>query len=178
MIVRRVAETGLSEHQALTDAVTSVQGTRAAGFSIQMLFPLSSKRGTLLDWAGRHGLWSPPSLWTLVAALSVCVEDGLAEDGTGDLDISWFNPDVGDVVRARPDGCPACRPMLIDTLRAFRLHPGPAALEAALTWSGCGCRRPPEPDPPQVTYRERLAEIAARWEAEADPTAARPASAG
>lgn len=169
---------GLSEHQAFVDAAASVRGTRTAGFSIQMLFPLSAKRGTLLDWAGCRGLWSPPSLWTLVAALSACVEEGLAEDGTGDLDISWFNPDIGSIVRARPDGCPACRPMLIDTLRAFRLRPGPDALDAAVTWSGCSCRRRSEPDAPETSYRERLAEVLARWEAEGVPAAARAASAG
>ncbi len=159
---------GLSPREAYLDTLASVRGARAAGFRTQMVFPLSAKAGTLLGWAHEQGLWEPPSLWMLVRLLSECADDALDSEGNGDLDISWFNPQVDDVVQSRPDGCERCRPMLVEALSAFRLSARSASLRAVDGWDGCACAArtddvlAAENGPGHL---ERLAEVAARWAA-------------
>lgn len=160
---------GLTHAAAYTDTVASVRGTRAAGFTTQMVFPLSAKTGTLLGWAHGQGLWEAPTLWMLIRVLAECTAEGEATGRSRDLDISWYNPGLEGVIRSRPDGCTACRPVLVDVLEAFRLEPSAATLSPALGWSGCDCPartdRMLEPSPRDPAYRDRLVEIADRWDA-------------
>jgi len=163
---------GLSPAEAHRDTVTSVSGTRRAGFITPMVFPLSAKSGTLLGWAHDRGLWDPPTLWMLVRVLFECALQGEAEGRPPDLDISWFNPAPDDVIRSRPDGCSSCRQVLLDTLVAFRLDPLSDRLSDALEWRGCDCPQrtaellagPIGPGHPEGSgYRDRLAAVAAEW---------------
>ncbi|MFE4171577.1 hypothetical protein ACFRR7_05875 [Streptomyces sp. NPDC056909] len=156
---------GLSPAEAYEDTLATIRGTRAARFAIQMLFPLSAKQGSLLGWAHEQGLWEPPSLWLLIRALWTATVEAYAADEAGDLSLSWYNPQVGEVVTARPDSCPVCRPMLIDTLKAFALTPSADSLGEAARWDRCGCRSRAERDltEDQGGYQERLEAIAARW---------------
>lgn len=156
---------GLSHNQAYQDTLASVRGTRDAGFATQMVFPLSAKSGTLLGWAYDNGMWEPPSLWTLVQVLSKYLADGRTG---GDIDVSWFDPGIDRVVRTRPDGCSACRPVLVSVFNAIRLNPVPASLDAANAWRGCDCPQMTEelltPAPTEPSYQERLSGIMERWE--------------
>lgn len=160
---------GLSQREAYDDALDSVRGVRQAGFTTPMVFPLSAKSGTLLGFAAEQGLWEPPTLWMLIRVLATAAAENAAPDQRSDLSISWFDPEVDDVVRRRPDGCDACRPFLVETLHAFRADPRPATLAAALAWDGCDCPARtdaalavPADDP---GYLARLVEIADRWQA-------------
>jgi len=151
---------GLSPREAYRDARSSIAGTRAAGFTIQMLFPLCAKRGTLLGWAETAGLWSPPPLWMLIFLLA---ESGLPDRGVDDLDVSWYNPPISAVVRRRPDGCEECRPALVETLDRFRTEPSLSRIESMLDWRRCDCpiRARELMHRDEVgTWAERLADIA------------------
>jgi len=153
---------GLSAGEAFRDSIASVIGTRDAGFSSQMVFPLSAKSGTLLGFAHDRGLWQPPSLWSLIRVLVEAERTG----GDFDLHVSWFNPDVDDVVRARPDCCEKCRPVVVSALRRIQSRFDGDYLAELLQWRGCDCLRRADD---QVAaddgrdYRDRLAEILDRW---------------
>lgn len=154
---------GLSYREAYQDTLASVRGTRAAGFSTQMVFPLSAKSGTLLGWAHDQGCWEPPSLWMLVRLLV----EALGDDA-GDVDVSWFDPSIDRVVRTRPDGCARCRPTLIAGFEAVRLEPRPESLDRVLDWDGCDCPAESDrgllPSADRGRFEERLARIAELWE--------------
>jgi radical SAM enzyme (TIGR01210 family) len=160
---------GLTHAAAYADTVASVRGTREAGFSTQLVFPLSAKAGTLLGWAHDEGLWQPPTLWMLMRVLADCIAEGQSTGHNFDLDISWYNPKLEGVIHSRPDGCAACRPMLIDVCERFRVEPTAATLEPTLNWSGCDCPAQTSQrltaSPADQRYRERLAEIVERWDA-------------
>jgi hypothetical protein len=134
-----------------------------------MVFPLSAKAGSLLGWAQTQGLWEPPSLWMLVSLLAECLDDAAGDDELADLDISWFNPEVKDVIQSRPDGCATCRPRLVEALTAFRFEPKRAVLKEVLDWQGCECRervaRSLASGPEDRRYLDRLQDVAVRWEA-------------
>jgi hypothetical protein len=155
---------GLSHHQAYRDTLASVRGTRDAGFGTQMIFPLSAKSETLLGWAHDNGMWEPPSLWTLVRVLSEFLGD---EHAGGDVDVSWYDPGIDRVIRTRPDGCAACRPILIKAFNAIRLDPVSSSLNAVSVWKGCDCPDLTEDmltyDPAELTFQERLSRIMSRW---------------
>lgn len=160
---------GLTDAAAYADALTTVRGTRMAGFSTQIVFPLSAKEGSLVGWAHSQGLWQPPTLWMLIRVLAECIAEGKATGHEHDLDISWYNPKLDDVLHSRPDGCAACRPLLIDVLERFRLEPTAAILGPARDWRGCDCKQEADrrlrPSQKDERYRERLLEIAERWDA-------------
>lgn len=155
---------GLSAAEACSDTLATVCATRAAGFPIQMLFPLSAKSGSLLGWAYQRQLWEPPGLWQFLTVLhQSALEFGDAET---DLDISWFNPQISPVVLARPDSCEACRPVLVDALRSFRTLPSASSLSAALDWTGCECQHRAQAALKDSTgggYLHRLQAIAEQW---------------
>ncbi|WP_198141683.1 hypothetical protein [Micromonospora sp. ATCC 39149] len=162
---------GLSPREAYLDTLAGVRGARAAGYRTQMVFPLSAKAGTLLGWAHDQGLWDPPTLWMLVRLLAECADDATDSDGYGDLDISWYNPELDDVVQSRPDSCERCRPVLVESLSAFRLRPRADALAPATAWDSCPCpdrtdRLLTDPDP--LDYLDRLVAVADRWAGQGD----------
>lgn len=166
----------LSQREAYDDAVASVRGARAAGFTTQMVFPLSAKAGTLLGWAAEQGLWQPPTLWLLIRVLAeVSADAGTARSS---MSISWFDAELSDVVKIRPGACDVCRPFLVRALNEFRADPRRSSLDAAMAWRGCGC---PEQTDALLTepaddpgYLARLVEIARRWQAShPDPDARR-----
>ncbi|MEO3930166.1 hypothetical protein ABGB07_40910 [Micromonosporaceae bacterium B7E4] len=159
---------GLSHGEAYRDTLSGVDGCRAAGFSAQMVFPLSAKSNTLLGWAHAQGLWEPPSLWMLIRLLAQDARREARPDGRFDLHISWFNPSIGDIVRARPDCCDVCRPLVVDTLAAVQSIPDRRMLDEVLRFDKCGCperaaRKVAEDD--GRTYVDRLTEVLERWDA-------------
>jgi radical SAM enzyme (TIGR01210 family) len=155
----------LSQREAFQDAVDSVRGARAGGYTTQMVFPLSAKEGTLLGWAADRGMWQPPTLWMLIRVLRAAIDD---TDALSDLSISWFDPDLNDIVRQRPDGCALCRDFVLETLQAFRADPRVASLEPALQWRGCDCPRRTDEllaeDPADPGWRARLEQTARVWQ--------------
>ncbi|MFC5833579.1 hypothetical protein [Nonomuraea insulae] len=158
---------GLSHREAFGDTLASVRGARAAGFTTQMVFPLSAKTGTLLGWAHGHGLWEPPSLWMLLRLLAEGADDDADGERPGDLSISWFAPDLDEVVRSRPDGCEVCRPAVVDALNRFRVTPRSRTLREILDWRGCDCHARAIGTLSQDDgegYLTRLTRIAELWE--------------
>jgi radical SAM enzyme (TIGR01210 family) len=156
---------GLSQREAYEDTLSSVRGARQAGYHTQMVFPLSAKAGTLLAWAADRGLWTPPSLWTLVYVLAEAAAD---EDDVSGVSISWFDTELNDVVKLRPDACAACRPFLLDVLNEFRATPRSQSLARAFEWQGCDCpqraRADLAPDPDDPGYLSRLRRLAKLWQ--------------
>jgi radical SAM enzyme (TIGR01210 family) len=158
----------LSQREAYEDALASVRGARAAGFTTQMVFPLCAKAGTLLGWAAEQGMWCPPTLWMLVRVLAAGIRPDAPRGAPSDLSISWFDPEISDVVQVRPDGCDRCRALLLRTLRDFRADARPDTLDEALSWRGCPC--PDQTDSAIAAtaddpgYLTRLAAVAQRWQ--------------
>lgn len=56
----------LTPAEAVDDAVRSIQECLDAGANSVVLFPCHVKEHTLCDWLYRRGLYTPPSLWTVV----------------------------------------------------------------------------------------------------------------
>lgn len=170
---------GLTQREAYDDALASVRGARAAGYTTQMLFPLSAKSGTLLGWAHEHDMWEPPTLWMLVRLLAEAADDAADDERPGDVSISWFAPEIDTVVRSRPDGCRRCRPALLEALDRFRVTPRKSTLREILAWNGCDC--PARTDRALCDgvdgrgYLVRLAEIAERWTSGISPLQVLPA---
>lgn len=167
---------GLSQREAYDDTLAGVRAARAAGYTTQMIFPLSAKSGTLLGWAHDEGHWQPPTLWMLVRLLAECADDTATGDAPGDLSLSWFDPKLNDVVQARPDACVRCRPVLVEALSAFRVFPRSRSLAPLLDWHGCDC---PDrtadalrPRRPHDRYPDRVRAIADHWLATHPTTAA------
>jgi radical SAM enzyme (TIGR01210 family) len=159
---------GLTDAAAFADTVATVRGTRAAGFLTQIVFPLSAKAGTLLGWAHDQGLWAPPTLWMLVRVLEECLAGAPMNGPISDMDISWYNPNLEGVIQSRPDGCPRCRPMLIEVMEKFRLEPNTDTLRTALDWTGCDCLAQADrlltPSSRDAAWRTDLVAIADRWD--------------
>ncbi|MDW5329533.1 hypothetical protein [Plantactinospora sp. KLBMP9567] len=159
---------GLSHREAYRDALSGVAGSRAAGFTTQMVFPLSAKAGTLLGWVHAQGMWEPPSLWMLIRLL---VEDARRNGGPDDrfdLHISWFNPSIGDVVQARPGCCDICRPLVVEALATIQSTPDRRVLDDLLRYDRCACPQLAEQKLAHDdgrTYLDRLTEVMERWEA-------------
>ncbi|GGZ09114.1 hypothetical protein GCM10010300_61270 [Streptomyces olivaceoviridis] len=159
---------GLSQKEAYDDTLAGIRDARAAGYTTQMVFPLSAKSGTLLGWAHEQGMWEPPTLWMLVRLLARTADDKARDDEAGDLSISWFAPVIDEVVRSRPDGCDRCRPAVYEALNEFRDYPRAEKLAEIAGWDGCDCpRRTAEllsgDSDAQRDFRSRLRRIAARW---------------
>ncbi len=169
---------GLSQREAYGDAMDSVRGARGAGFTTQMVFPLCAKAGTLLGWAAEQGMWRPPTLWMLIRVLAAGAAEHAAGGTRSDLSISWFDPEISDIVRIRPDGCDRCRPLLVGALHDFRADPRQATLQEVLSWRECPCPARTDAALSQDTddpgYRSRLEAVAQRWQAASPETARRP----
>ena len=115
---------------------------------------------------------TPPSRTRLVEEPGSRTEVVRGADGEFDLHVSWFNPDVDDVVRARPDCCDACRPTVIRALRSIQLRFDLDLLDDLLRWNGCDCPRVAAERVAREdgrTYLDRITEVLRRWEDEQRP---------
>lgn len=125
----------LAPHEALADAVDSIEWAVAHGAEQAMLFPIHVKANTVVEHLWRQGRYRPPSLWLVAEALV-----RLSSRASSSCQVAWYRalPDADGVV-ASPGGCPRCERHLLRALDAFRHH-GDRSVLQDLVGQGCSCR--------------------------------------
>ena len=117
----------LSCYEAIEDCAKSARWALSRGSDECVIFPVHVKRGTLVEWLWRRGMYSPPSLWSLVAVLN-----DLGPTLAPRVTISWHKTykvktncgeldpltDLGYL--ASPGTCPTCQGKVIGLLDTFR----------------------------------------------------------
>jgi len=123
--------------EAIDDAVGSVEWAFAHGADLALVFPMHVKEYTLLNWLYRRGLYSPPSLWSLIEVLERLDSSLIAK-----VSISWYRDDYGaDIgIVASPTTCPECQEEVLLALDEFRAEATPEAVEK-LRQLRCECRQ-------------------------------------
>lgn len=119
---------------AIDDAVKAAQKAIDSGIDACVLFPLHVRRWTVLEWLWRHGLYTPPSLWSLVEAIL-----RINQGRQGQVSTAWYrdynegNPAAVAAmpVLASPASCPRCQLRLLAALDTYRDQGDTDALEAA-----------------------------------------------
>jgi radical SAM enzyme (TIGR01210 family) len=136
----------LSPREAIEDAVQTVQWALAHGTDNCTVFPVHVKRWTLLEWLWKHGLYSPPSLWSLIEVLTR-LGPSLARRVT----ISWYkiysekvawgeldaNAELGYL--CSPSTCVLCQPRVISLLDEYR-NTNDYGVILALKNMDCACK--------------------------------------
>ncbi len=145
----------LTPVEAIEDATRSVKWALGHGADLAVVFPMHVKPHTLLRWLHDRGLYSPPSLWSLIEVLAR-IEPELLPRAT----ISWHRnnngPAAGSVVS--PTTCERCRERVLAMLDRFREEPSVATL-ADLRSQECKCKERWREDIlrlPEVTLPERV----------------------
>jgi len=126
----------LTEREAVDDAVRTVEWALVKGADLAIVFPMHVKHGTLLEWLHVRGLYSPPSLWSLVEVLRSLEPTLLPR-----VNISWHRSDYGNDpgVVVSPTTCPACENRVLAALDTYRATPTRAAI-LELAALDCTCR--------------------------------------
>ena len=137
----------LSPSEAIEDAITSIKWAFALGVEMAVVFPTHVKQWTLLEWLWERGLYSPPSLWSLVEVL-VSLGPHLASRVT----ISWYKlynqvSDEGVTQDPKnvlgyldsPATCVVCQPRVIGLLDTFR-NTNDFEILRALANTDCECK--------------------------------------
>lgn len=138
----------LDAEEAIRDAVATVHWAFRQGVNECVLFPVHVKQGTLVDWLWRRGMYSPPSLWSLVEVLR-----RLGKDLASRVTISWYKayqPETSAMSAApaasygcvrSPTTCEACIPEVMGLLDAYR-STGDFDLIRRLDVFSCECKNP------------------------------------
>jgi radical SAM enzyme (TIGR01210 family) len=104
----------LDEREALEDTETTVRWALANGAEEVCLFPCHVKLWTQVHLLFQHGLYKPPSLWSMVEVLS-----RLGKSVGPRIELAWLTSlDAFNVV-ASPEVCAQCHGKLIGGLNAF-----------------------------------------------------------
>lgn len=117
----------LSPLEAINDTVSTVKWALSHGTDTCVVFPIHVKQWTLAEWLWKHGMYSPPSLWSLVDVLT-----RLGPSLANRVTVSWYKvyrekvpgreldpvEELGYL--ASPSTCPLCYPTVINLLDAFR----------------------------------------------------------
>jgi len=131
----------LNEATAVDDAVRAAQKVIDAGIETCVLFPLHVRRWTVLEWLWRRGLYTPPSLWSLVSAIQQIDQRRLRQVST-----AWYRDynESNDAARAvmpvlaSPGACPNCERRLMVALDEYRDKGSIQALNEAVAIP-CDC---------------------------------------
>ena len=75
----------LSPREAIEDTVETVRWAIEQGTDSAVIFPAHVKQWTLLEWLWERGLYSPPSLWSLVEVLA-----RIGSQLASRVSISWY----------------------------------------------------------------------------------------
>lgn len=105
----------LTSLESIQDVLTSVSWALAKGADKCNLFPVHVKQGTLLQWLYERGLYSPPSLWSLVEVLRLLGSETVRNK----IKFSWYKPYGSINVVCSPTTCSACQSEAIDRLDRF-----------------------------------------------------------
>ena len=115
----------LSVREAVQDAVQSVRWAFSQGTDQCVVFPAHVKRWTLLQWLWERGLYSPPSLWSLVEVLA-----RLGPQLAPRVTISWYKNYQQEVEKSipiesrtylcSPSTCAICQPKVMEMLDVYR----------------------------------------------------------
>lgn len=137
----------LSPREAIEDTLATVRWAIEAGTDRVCIFPAHVKKWTLLEWLWNHGLYEPPSLWSLVEVLY-----RLGPELNPRVYTAWYkvynqksNEMDLDPVKdlqylSSPTTCPTCQSAVIDLLDEYRdLHD--FGTIQALWDMDCQCKR-------------------------------------
>ena len=127
----------LSPAEAVEDTVRSAEWALEHGADIVLVFPMHVKRYTLLEWLYQHGLYEPPSLWSLIEVLQRLESSCIPR-----VSISWYRSDYGadPNIVASPATCPQCEEDVTATLDEFRANSSLGAVNR-LRELECECRK-------------------------------------
>lgn len=135
----------LSHSEAIEDAVQSVRWAFSQRTDLCVVFPAHVKRWTLLQWLWEHGMYSPPSLWSLVEVLA-----RLGPRLTPRVPISWYktyyeesdgiDPIEGIFYLCSPSTCAACQPVVMELLDTYRDTQDFGVVEELMSIE-CECKR-------------------------------------
>jgi len=99
----------LSEQERIWKAVESIYWAFNHGVDECCVFPVHIKKGTLVHWLWKKGVYQPPSLWSLVEVLK-----NIATEYYPNLSIAWHKPyyentkSVEMIYSLAPTTCPLC----------------------------------------------------------------------
>lgn len=133
----------LTEAEAIESAAGTVRWAMARGSHICVLFPANVKGWTLVEWLRDRGMFTVPSLWSLVEVLA-----RLGPELARSAVLSWYAMTpaeprrlrrVSDPLRIAPTTCPACAAAVTAGLDQFN-RDGDFGIVTALSATSCGCR--------------------------------------
>jgi radical SAM enzyme (TIGR01210 family) len=122
----------LTDGEAITDVVSSVDYLTSLGISGITLCPTRVSRNTVAWELWQAGLYSPPNLWTVVESIRR-VHERLA------VRVACVNLRGTDFESVFPDACPRCADAVVDALMEFGETGDPKSLP-----DDCSCRPPVE----------------------------------
>lgn len=126
----------LSPSEAIEDAVMSVRWALSRGVDRCILFPVHVRNLTLAHWLWKRGLYSPPSLWSLVEVLA-----RLGPELAQRVTISWYKLyGKQDVIVCSPSTCELCQPRVVELLDLYR-NTYDFSVINELVGLGCECKR-------------------------------------
>jgi hypothetical protein len=125
----------LSPAEALADAMAAVHWLHQTQVEQVLLFPMHVKPHTAIGELFRLGLYSAPSLWSLVEVLH-----RLPPAEQARTNLSWYRLESPASVLASPTSCPSCREAVLTLLDAFRASLDPEWLEK-LHRLDCACKQ-------------------------------------
>jgi archaeosine synthase beta-subunit len=130
--------------EAIESAVGTIRWALAHGTHLCVLFPANVKGWTLVEWLWDRGLFTAPSLWSLVEVLR-----RLGPDLARSVVLSWYGmtPDEpgrlgrqSDPLRLAPTTCPSCAALVKAGLDQFN-RGGDFGIIGELSAVGCECRQ-------------------------------------
>jgi radical SAM enzyme (TIGR01210 family) len=105
----------LTAKQAIEDAVRTTNWAFSVGVTECCLFPTNVKKWTSLHWLYEQGLYTPPSLWSLVEVLHR-LDRGIV---ASQIELAWYTSYGAFNVVAAPTTCSACEQQVLAYLHHF-----------------------------------------------------------
>lgn len=123
----------LTDAEALTDVMESVAYVRSLGIPGVTLCPTRVSRNTVAWTLWEAGLYQPPSLWTVAAAVR-------RAHAAASVRVACINLRGSDFESVFPDSCPSCADLIVDGLLAYSETGDTSVIPAS-----CGCTPAPAP---------------------------------
>lgn len=125
----------LTEREAIVDTLNTVRWAFDNGVSECCLFPTHVKKWTQMEWFYRHGLYEPPSLWSLIEVLRQLDEDQVSSK----IEIAWFTSYGAFNVIASPNTCRRCYNEVVEYFSGFANTNDYAFIQNAIDLE-CSCK--------------------------------------
>jgi len=104
----------LTEREAITETVQSIQYVAALGYEDVSICPTRIAPYTVIAELAKRGMYAPPSLWTTIDVLNEVGSESLARARVACLDVDGKDSDT-----VYPHNCPLCTPVILDALKTF-----------------------------------------------------------